>query len=156
MILALVNTLAILGALGMAVYTKMLFKRPPITEEGERAKLQEKKNKPAVATQRGTIEIPSLTFNIASSKATAGRSKLHYGSAAITIEIANIDEQADFDAIKPVFMDKMLQLFGKKTFDELTTVQGRYVLRMELLEMINALMKRNYVTNIFFTKFIIQ
>jgi xanthosine utilization system XapX-like protein len=41
MILGVLNTIAILGLLGMLVYTQILYKRPLITENSERAKIVE-------------------------------------------------------------------------------------------------------------------
>jgi flagellar FliL protein len=163
-IVGLLNTLVLLGALGTAAYTLLMFKRPEITEEQERAKLEALRASPSPAPSTGYIEVPAFSVNIRSTPAQPGSigydpqiaGKLHYVSLGFSLEMKHMDVADDFEVIKPMFMDRLLQLLGKKEFNELTTVQGRYLVRNEIMELANELLKQAVVLNVFFTKFVVQ
>lgn len=165
LLIALVNTVAILGMLGMAVYTKMLYKRPPITEGGERKRLAEQKAAAPASAEPGQVEFKPFTVNIGSTPshpqpadgtASQIQGKLHYATIGFVIEVRDAAQVAKIEEIKPMFMDRLLHTLGKKDFNQLTSVQGRYIFRTELIETANALLKQPLVTNVFFTQFIIQ
>ena len=163
-LIGLVNTLVLLGALGVAAYTLIVFKRPEITEEQERAKFEAMRASPSPAPSTGFIEVPVFSVNIRTTPSQPGSlnydpqiaGKLHYASLGFSLELKHMQVLDDFEVIKPIFMDRLLQLMGKKEFNELTTVQGRYVLRNEIMELANELLKQPVVLNVFFTKFVVQ
>src|SRR4051812_7382694 len=64
LLLALVNTLAVLGAAGFLYYTKMVYKPPTITEESERTRLEAEKAKPPAQLVAGTVTFSPVTVNI--------------------------------------------------------------------------------------------
>ncbi len=168
LILALVNVLVVLAAAGSLVYTRILFKRPPITEDAEReriAKLQEKKEANHIPSEMVfepvTINIAQNTPHPASGSeiqedTPAEISKLHYATIGFTLELKDLSHKELLEPMRPIIMDKMLSMIGRKPFHELATVQGRYVLRTQILELANQLAKETVVTNVFFTQFIIQ
>jgi flagellar basal body-associated protein FliL len=152
LILALVNTLAVLGAAGTLYYTKMVFKRPAITEDAERKRLEEAHAKKTVAeaTAPGTVSFAPITVNIEPFPAqptpvgdeeapAAVKGKLHYATVAFSIEIVDGGQKDAVEEVRPVIMDRLLTMMAHKPFHELTTVQGRYVLRTQLMEMVNRL-----------------
>ena len=76
-------------------------------------------------------------------------------------EIKNIMKyKEELEANRPILLDGVLQILGKKDFNELTTVQGRYVLRTQILDLANEMSKRKgrdpLFTNVYFTHFIVQ
>src|SRR4051794_37447146 len=98
LLLALVNTLAVLAAVGTLYYTKILFKRPAITEETERKRLEEAHTKKNLteATAPGMVTFDSVTVNIETNPAQpaptdeegpgAIKGKLHYVTLAFSVE----------------------------------------------------------------------
>ena len=165
LLIGLVNTIAILGMLGMVVFTKVMYKRPKITESGERQQLADKKAAVSAVTETGQVEFKPFTVNIGSTPVSPRpaegttsqiQGKLHYATVGFVLEVRDIALQSKVDEIKPVFMDQLLHTLGKKDFNELTSVQGRYILRTELIEIANKLLKQALVTNVFFTQFIVQ
>lgn len=176
LILALVNSVALLGAAGFLTYTKLLFKRPAITEEGERAKLAAVKASPRPAEVSGTIQFDPITVNIAALPAQAKpaegtprqiQGKLHYVQVGFVLEIRDISRKDEVEAIRPMINDKLLSLLGRKEFQDLTTVQGRYILRTQILDLVNQMLaskkvgedaetSQNLVSQVFFTQFIVQ
>lgn len=152
LLLALVNTLAVLGAAGTLYYTKMVFKRPVITEESERKRLEDAhvKNTVSEATASGTVAFEPVTVNIEPYPAqptpvgdeegpAAVKGKLHYATVAFSVEVVDAGQKAAIDEVRPVIMDQLLTLLAHKPIHELTTVQGRYVLRTQIMEMVNRL-----------------
>ena len=174
MLLALVNTLAIAGVLGMVAYTRVLYKRPAITEQGERDRLDTVHASPAQHDAPGLVEFKTITVNIESSPAIPRpadgtpeqiQGKLHYATLGFALEVRDAHQIERVEEIKPLVMDKVLAMLGRKAFHELTTVQGRYVLRTQIIEVANELIDHArpehaqhdaLVTNVFFTSFIVQ
>ena len=90
--------------------------------------------------------------------------KLHYSTVGFALEIRDGSKKEVIETLRPIIMDKFISLLGRKGFKELTTVQGRYLLRTQLLESVNQIVAKaseeaardGLVTNIYFTQFIVQ
>lgn len=159
MLMALVNSVAVLAALGAVLYTKVLFKRPEITEHGERAAISAKVKEPKAEETKGFVTLEPMTVTIQPGQGAdqgVQDAKLHYATVTFVLEIRNAAEQAKFEAIKQVFMDQTLHMLSKKRFEELTSIQGRHTLMAEMTDTANALIKEPLVTRIFYTQFIVQ
>ena len=171
MILALVNTLAILGVIGLAVYTKLIFKKPKVTEAQERARIKAIAEAPKPIPTPALIEFAQMTVNIAPTKSPAAtgegaegsaKAKMHYLTLAFMMEIADDKLKVKVEELRPRIMDKMLAVLSRKAFLELSTVQGRWLLRSQFLEITNDLLKQDLQTtdslaiNLYFTQFIVQ
>lgn len=169
--LALLNTVVVLAALGILAYTRVLYKRPAITEGGERERLAAESTKPAPITSAtpGVIPFEAVTINIQPAPGNPKsedtvrqiQGKLHYATLAFSLEVRDIGQKEQIDQIKPILMDRILTMMGKKPFHELTTVQGRYLVRSQILDMTNELLKKkpgeaSLVTEVFFTQFVVQ
>lgn len=161
LILALVNTLAVLGALGFFAYTQFIFKKPRITEPGERDRLTQAAATPVPKAVAGTVSFEPLTLNIKPS-GTEENPRMHFLKLTFTLELQDMGATGTLESLKPVILDRILNLLGRKTFQELVTVQGRFVLRTEILDIANALLskelgrKDTLVTNVFFNEFVVQ
>lgn len=172
LLVVLMNTIAILAALGAFVYTRILFKRPAITEQDERAKLLEAQAHPKAPPVAGLVNFEPVTVNIKSTMPNPKSEtepqpgqfpgKVHYATIAFSFEIRDITKKDDIEGLRPILLDKILSMVGRKSFEELTTVQGRYVLRTQILDLVNDLLKAESkdkdiaVTNVFFTQFLVQ
>lgn len=173
LLVALVNTVFVLAAVGMLVYTKLLYKRPQITEETERARLEALKAKPKAPVVPGQVAFEPVTINIAANpnepKAADGttrqiQGKLHYAQIGMVLEIADVARKDDVEELRQKIMDQLLSLVGRKQFHELSSVQGRYLLRGEIADMVNDLVAKgnaeagrsSLVTQVYFTQFLVQ
>lgn len=166
LILAIVNTLAIAGVLGLFVYTQLIYKRPAITEQQEREKLEKAKNIPdPESLVPGQIEFEPFTLNIQSTLADQGqpvpqgsrpRGKVHYATISFTLEVRDEAKIKKFENIRPKFKDRLVQMLGHRGYEELTTIQGRYILRTDILELANQLVEEPLITQVYFTSFIVQ
>jgi flagellar basal body-associated protein FliL len=92
------------------------------------------------------------------------KGKMHYLQTAFTLEIRNKSQIELVESKKPLILDKLIQYVGKKTFQELATVQGRYILHSQLINVTNQAIigltndssKEQLVTNLYFTTFLVQ
>ncbi len=135
MILSLVNVLAVVGALGTLVYTKLLYQRPPITEESERARLTKLNQSPTKPLVAGLIEFEPVTINIATPEPGAGKS--HFLTLGFALEIHDMRHQAVVESLRPLILDKLVSVIGRLHAQDLNNVQGRYILRARLIELVN-------------------
>jgi flagellar basal body-associated protein FliL len=154
LLLSLLNSVVILATLGLMVYSRILFKRPAITEEAERARLVALHSKPQAPTAPGLIEFPVMTVNILSNpvqpKALPGQpqqiqGKLHYATLAFSLEIRDIEKKEVIEELRPLITDRIIGLVGRKAPNELSTVQGRYVLRAQIIEGANELIEKTKI-----------
>jgi flagellar basal body-associated protein FliL len=145
MLVALVNTVMVLAALGTLLYTQVLFKRAPITEEAERARLEKAFASPGPAPETGFVVFEPVTVNIAANTPAStypgnsppGEGKAHYATIGFSLELRDMNFKTDVETVKPLIMDKFVSLLGRRQFHELSNVQGRYILRSQLIEIAN-------------------
>ncbi|MCC7440077.1 MAG: flagellar basal body-associated FliL family protein [Bdellovibrionales bacterium] len=163
MLLVLANSVAVVATLGALVYTRVLFKRPEITESSERKRLADSSAKPTASLLPGKVEFKAVTVNILPTPekpeggaGSPGEGKPHFVTLAFSVEIRDLSLAAGIDAVRPEIEDRLLQLLGRKPFDELNSIQGRYHLRAEILDIVNELTGKPLATDVFFTQFIVQ
>ena len=172
--LVLLNTLALAGAAGYLYYTRILYQRPQITEAGEREKLAQVKASPTPPAKPTLLHYEPFTVNIAATparpQAADGTSrqlegKMHYATVGMSIELRDESQKDLLNEVKPQMMDRLLALIGRKQFSELATVQGRYVLRTQMVETINAILnsrlsknrpREPLILNVYFNQFVVQ
>ena len=157
-ILGLVNTVVILLVLGLFVYTKMIYKRRPITESQERQRLSKVEHKTEVvrAQKKGIIPLDPIAANLDPYTDVDGKQKLHYIALTLSVEIRDENEIQKFQSIKPIVLDQIIQQIGKKKFEDLNQVQGRYLFRSMVIDATNAYLKEPVVTDVYFTDFLLQ
>ena len=169
-LMALLNVVGAMAVIGSLVYTRILYKRPQITEELEREVVATKfaKAKHADNSLKALIKVEAFTANIKtgdgpiqSPGAPAAIGKMHYVNMAFSLEVRD-GFQAEVDSIRAPFMDKLLHILGKMTVEELTTVQGRYILRTQIVDLVNQLLNKGkkdaepVATNVYFSQFLVQ
>ena len=156
-ILLAVNTVAALAAVGMLYYKFKIFKRPPITESAEAAKLKKKFEKPKLVGPPGSLKFDTVTINLAQAQAgTGGENKIHYASVAFTITTADQGGMHKLEEIRPLLQDRLISMVAKRQYGEVNSVQGRYLLRTQLRELANQLAKEPLATDVYFTEFVVQ
>jgi len=170
-LIPLINTIAVLLVLGVLLYTKVIYQRPPITEGGERARLATSPHLNSTAPTPGIMNFGPVSVNIASypnepkaadGTATQIQGKLHYAQLSFALEIRDQKWIDQVEPLRPILTDRILATIGKKNYTELTTVQGRYVLKTQILDLANEVSLKELktkdvpVTNVFFSEFIVQ
>jgi flagellar basal body-associated protein FliL len=159
--------------MGFFYYSKMMYKRPPITEEGERERLSKTYASPTPPPAPALVKFDPITINISPNpeepKPADGtlaqlQGKLHYVTIGFSLEIRDEGQKELIEGIRPFILDQLIVALGKKKTHELTSVQGRYVLHAQLIDLVNKLVvtktsfrsKEGLITNIFFSHFVVQ
>jgi flagellar basal body-associated protein FliL len=157
LIIGLLNTVAIAGVLGLFAYTKLVYKHPPLTEEQERAKLEQKVAAPVKSNEKSAMfPLDPVTVNLDPFTDSEGKQKIHYVSMTLVLEIRSEKDKAKVNKAKPVVMDKIIQGLSKKKFEDLNQVQGRYVFRSQIIDAANEFLGSPVVTEIYFNDFLLQ
>jgi flagellar basal body-associated protein FliL len=170
----LFNTLVIFGTIGFTFYTKYIFHKQKITEREERERIREKYSRPVEETTSTLFTLDSMTVNIANTypipKVAEGETpkipgKFHYCTVQLSLEIKDEDQKDTVEALKPLLVDQIITILGKKTYSQLTTFQGRYILQSQILETANQIIaehtknqdnKEALITHIYFNQIIVQ
>jgi flagellar basal body-associated protein FliL len=178
-LIPLINSLALLGTLGLLVYSKLIFKRPVITEESERKRIEAIQASPTPPSIPGLVAFEAITVNISThpadgksdttdgpgvSDAPKPQKKSHYATLAFSLEIRDNSQRDLIEEVKPYILDKIITLVGKKDPSDLIHVQGRYILHSQMIDTINQVIrsvskkntKEGFVTNVYFTQFVVQ
>jgi flagellar basal body-associated protein FliL len=172
MILGAMNTLAILGLLGVLVYTQILYKRPVITEAVEREKVVQEFSKKPNEMTKVIVSFEPIQANLKPSpigvQVPGGppqQMKAHFLNTTLAMELLDTEFESDVKGRLPKFLDQLLRELGDTTVDELSTVQGRFLLRSKIAGMMNELVREEkklpptstpIVTNVYFSDFIVQ
>jgi flagellar basal body-associated protein FliL len=174
LILTGVNILALLGLLGLVVYTRVLFVRPKITESSERKRLedqatleasQKKKNSEGI---RVLMKLDPITANLKPTEIgsrVAGAPpvglKPHFAQMSFALELVDARYEEQVKAQIPKFLDALLKSLSAVTVEEIATVQGRVTLRNKIIGTMNEFARKSkvdppIVTNVYFNEFMIQ
>jgi len=170
LLLTLVNTVALAGVLGLAVYTKLLYKRPAVTEDASRAEIENAENAKAapLTGQKTVIKFEPIQANLKPSQigptipgGPPTQYKAHFLTMIIAMEIQDTSFELQVKEATPKFLDSLLQVLGQTSVDELATVQGRFILRSRMIGIMNELVMKSkgdspVVTNVYFSDFVVQ
>ena len=96
------------------------------------------------------VNIDEFIVNIISGDAA------HYVKASITVELTNVEVQAEVEQRMPQMRDAILLLISNKTYEELQDLQGKKQLKAELSSKINSFLQTGQVVSIYFTNFVVQ
>jgi flagellar basal body-associated protein FliL len=172
-LLQILNSIVLLATLSLLYYSKLIYKRPPITESKERERIAALQATPALPPTPMLIPFDPITANIRTYPEQANHGeqisqknlvKSHYATVAFSLEIRDSSQKEFAEMLRPYILDKLIQLLGKKQFHELTTDQGRYILTAELISSANQLAqthtknpsKEPLVNHLYYTQFIVQ
>jgi len=156
--LVLIHTV-ILCATGFFLgYTKFFYKRTLITESAERKRLAEQEEE-MEELEPQVLVFPSMTLNTASYQRVRGKEKFHYVTLSFSLEL-EAEEGSHFDHLKSAFLDQVTAMIGKKESHELSSFQGRYLLRSALIAFANQWLSASHsstvVKNLYFTEFLVK
>jgi len=144
MIIAAVVVLLIGAGIGVFFFLNSE-EETTLTPEQEQAELERQ------AKEIGPmVDLESFIVNI------LDQGEVRYLKAAITLEADTPETAAELTQRMPQIKDAILMLISNKTFAELSDLQGRLQLRVELLNRINSLLLVGKVKRIYFTDFVVQ
>lgn len=76
----------------------------------------------------------------------------------VTMDLELDNEKLQKEVIKrlPQIKNQVLMILPTRCFEDISTTQGKIDLRNELINQINSLLSRGYISNIYFKEFVVQ
>ena len=157
-IIIIVLVLGLLGGGGFFAYKKFFAgkKTAPSTEkeakssgkEGKKGEKKEGEKTPKL--QAKLVSLPTILVNLAD---PLGK---RYLKISIEIEVKGKDPEKLVEKDMPMIKDALIMLLSSKTYDDLSTLEKKYKLKLEIAQRLNQIFGKPLVTNVFFTQFLIQ
>jgi flagellar FliL protein len=153
LIIIILLVLIILGVLGGAGY--MMFLKPK-ADETEQSANTKKKNVPKKEVSAGNeigMLYPFETFivNMADSGGT------RYLKVTLQAELDQTKNLVEImDKRKPQLRDSILTVLASKRYEEVSSAQGKLILKQEIIRRVNSLMTEGSIVNVYFTEFVAQ
>jgi flagellar protein FliL len=118
--------------------------------DGEAGKASVMKEKPDTAP--ATYTLNTYIVNLMGSSGMSNR----YLKVGVLLGINDPLQAPILDEFKPLLNDAVLMLLSSKTYSELATVEGKIVLKQELISRMNQILGRQVVKTIYFSEFVVQ
>ena len=119
---------------------------PPIQDESQEA-IEEESEEAKIGP---VIPLESFIANLAD---PGGNRFLR---ATMELELVNDDLTKEMEKRLPQIRDCILMILPTRTYQDIQTVEGKIALRTEIIAKLNALLKKEAITNIYFTEFVTQ
>jgi flagellar protein FliL len=154
LILGVSVVLLFLGVMGGGFYVMLkkmteLDQRVQAVGGGEAAAVHtNEKNKKHEETE--SFNLDSLIVNLADGDGS------RYLRISMVLEVAKKEVVAELEKRKPQLKNIALMLLPMKKFQELNSTEGKKALRDELMAKMNEVIGGPFITDIFFTEFVVQ
>ena len=79
-----------------------------------------------------------------------------YLRVTMALELSDPESVDTIESRLPQIRDAVLMILPTKTYDDVSTTDGKIALRNQIMEKINTLMTKGRVNNIYFTEFVVQ
>ena len=79
-----------------------------------------------------------------------------YLRVTMALELSDPESVDTVESRLPQIRDAVLMILPTKTYDDVSTTDGKIALRNQVMEKINTLMTKGRVNNIYFTEFVVQ
>ncbi|MGD9310526.1 MAG: flagellar basal body-associated FliL family protein [Desulfosarcina sp.] len=86
----------------------------------------------------------------------ADRGGKRYLRVTMALELSDPEAMTTIENRLPQVRDAILMILPAKTYDDVSTTEGKIALRSEVMEKVNGLMTKGRVNNIYFTEFVVQ
>jgi flagellar protein FliL len=99
-----------------------------------------------------TYTLNTYIVNLMGSSGMSNR----YLKVGVLLGLKDPLQAPSLDEHKPLLNDAALMLLSSKTYSELATVEGKIVLKQELISRMNQILGRQAVQTIYFSEFVVQ
>ena len=80
-----------------------------------------------------------------------------YLKVTIQLELDHTEMlKEELDKRVPQLRDAILTILSAKTYEEISSAQGKLILKQEILRRLNSLLPFGQITNVYFTEFVSQ
>ncbi len=141
-------TLATLGALGVFIYTEMVYVKPKTSDQVELNNLK-KDTKKAVAPE--VYKLDKLIINLNNQG-----SRLRFLDFEVHLVPFQSESNEIFENQKPYIKDAIIDIASNMAPDELNTVAGKVLLEERIRRRLNDFFGKSLIKEIFFSRFVVQ
>lgn len=86
----------------------------------------------------------------------ADRGGKRYLRLTMALELSDPEAMTTIESRLPQVRDAILMILPTKTYEDVSTTEGKIALRKQIMEKINSLMTKGKVNNLYFTEFVVQ
>jgi len=79
-----------------------------------------------------------------------------YLKVKMELELSSEELRMEVEKRLPQFKDTIITLLSSKTYEDVSSLEGKLQLRAELMAMLNQYLTSGSIVNIYFTEFIVQ
>lgn len=148
LIAAIISFLATSLAVGIIIYTEVIYQHPLPDNEQEFKEL--KKDRTSVNTAEG-LKLDRLTINIRSP-----RTRLRYLDITLNLIPFRIDQIGILEDKKPIINDTIIDIAGQMSPNNLNSVAGKILLEERIKTRINKRLHQKIIKEIYFSHFVVQ
>ncbi len=159
LMILLILVLVILGVAGFIVFKFVLAPKDMTVQDGIDINVDGADTGEAVANRRNaptaagvTISLESFVVNLTD---PAGNRYLKL-ALAVDVPEENVDLQAEIDKRIPMIRDIVIASLSAKTYEEISTSQGKVFLKQELVRRINSILSSGRINDVYITEFVVQ
>ncbi|MBN2333710.1 MAG: flagellar basal body-associated FliL family protein [Deltaproteobacteria bacterium] len=146
LIIIIIIALLVVGGGGFAIYYFFLAPKPPTAEELAQMEAA-KRPKPEILP---VFSLKPFVVNL------AGGSGRRYLKVSMKLELSSEDLLAEIDKRQPQIRDVILTLLSSKTSDEVNSMEGKFILREEIVKRVNTFLITGKITKIYLEEFVVQ
>ena len=162
LIIILLVALGLLGGGGYFAYKKFFATNKQTTQSSKEKdakkeeKKKDKKNKGEKTEeqppqlQTSLVQLPTIIVNLAD---PLGK---RYLKVSIEIEVKGKDPENLVKEKMPIIKDTLIMLLSSKSYDEISSLEKKYALKMEIAQRLNQIFEKPIVTKVYFTDFLVQ
>ncbi|WP_291330056.1 flagellar basal body-associated protein FliL [Desulfovibrio sp. UCD-KL4C] len=147
----LILLLAVLGGGGFFAYKKFFAAAPK--DAAETTQAEEQTADPNAAPLPGSgfsVTLPTFVVNLAD---PLGRRYLKLG---VDVEVVSEEAVAELNKKEPMVKDSLILLLSSKTFQDLSSMENKILLKKEIVDRLNQIMGGAKVLQVYFTDMVIQ
>lgn len=149
-ILGLLTLLTTAGALGVFIYTEVVYQRPPVDDSVEKQNMM---TDIAASESVPAVALGKITLNI---QADRPSSRLRFLDVEASVVPFNSAAAARMEANKKQITDSFIDVASRMSPEELGSISGRILLESRLKKRIEIITGPQSVKEILFTSFVIQ
>ena len=105
---------------------------------------------PLSTGRKKVFPLKTFVVNLAD---TGGKRYLRLG---MVLELDDVALASEIEENLPHVRDKILMLLPSKTFDDIKTFEGKMMLKKEIMNRLNSILKEGKISNLYFEEFVVQ
>ena len=141
------NIIAMIGAVGVIYFTKIIYKRTTIVEETESV---------AFAADRDLQDKRPILYSFEPFTVNLDGRPRKILRTTIQVEMLNAEGYEETVDLVPKVRDEIVRIFNGKKFEDLETIQGKLFLKDEIKTAMNKMLHKGTVKELYFGEFVVQ